>query len=422
MRRVGRSIFGLVAFGILSLFATVATAEEGAVDTRVVVEYYWGEGCPLCERHDVFLADVLARYPNLEIRRYEVKTNAAHRQRLLRILNAHGVVQAGIPVTVIQGKLWVGHSERITAEIDDALSQHLDPELPADPRPSTRREVTIPLFGEVDVSTRSMFVATLIIAFADGFNPCSLWVLTVLLAMVLRTGSRRRVAAVGLVFLSTTAAVYGLFIAGVFTVLLYLEQLPWIQIVVALFALIFGVVNIKDYFAYKRGISFTIPERFKPGIMRQTGKLRSSQRSLGATLLLTVAMALGIALIELPCTAGFPVVWSSLLSTHGVEGAGFASLLAVYLVVYLSVEIAILVGVLVTFRLDRLEERQGRVLKLIGGAIMLALGGVLFINPAIMTTMTGSLATVGGAVTGALLVMGVERLVKGASPPGQNST
>jgi hypothetical protein len=398
---------------LLALGAAVAVADDAEAPEAVALDYYWGAGCPLCERHEVVLAELTARYPALEVRRHEVVRDAANRQRLRELLDAHGVALAGIPVTVLGEQLWVGHSERIVEEIRAAVAGSFTPRPDADAPEPTRPSVAIPLLGDVDVGARSLLGATLLIAFADGFNPCSLWVLTVLLAMIVRTGSRRRVAAVGLVFLTVTATVYGMFILGVFTALAYLEQLPWIYWAVATLAFVFGAVNIKDYFAYKWGISFTIPERFKPTIKRQTGKLRSTRRSLAGTLALTALMALGVSLVELPCTAGFPVVWSALLSTHAVAGAEFGALLAAYLLVYLSVEIVILTAVIVTLRLGRFEEREGRVLKLVGGAIMLALAGVLVVDPSIMASLGGSFATVGGAVLVALLVMVVERLVRG---------
>ena len=51
-------------------------------------------------------------------------------------------------------------------------------------------------------------------ALVDGVNPCSLWVLTMLLALVLHSGSRRRVMAVGGTFLLVTSLMYGLYIVG----------------------------------------------------------------------------------------------------------------------------------------------------------------------------------------------------------------
>ncbi|TVR62650.1 MAG: thioredoxin, partial [Gemmatimonadales bacterium] len=246
--------------------------------------------------------------------------------------------------------------------------------------------------------------ATALIAFVDGFNPCSLWVLGVLLAMIMGTGSRRRIAAVGLTFLLVTATIYGAFIAGVFAAMTVLEQIGWIQVAVAILALGFGLINVKDFLAFKRGPSLTIPDRFKPRIYRG-GRAIREERSLPATLAITVALAAGVALVELPCTAGFPVIWTTLVAEAGVQGAGFVSLLLLYVGVYLSVEIVILVGAVVTLKATRLQERQGRTLKLFGGMLMMALGVVLLVDPSLMESLTGSLAVVAGATAASLVAL-----------------
>lgn len=48
--------------------------------------------------------------------------------------------------------------------------------------------ITLPFFGKVNLSKQSLLASTLIISFVDGFNPCSIWVLTILLAITLHSG------------------------------------------------------------------------------------------------------------------------------------------------------------------------------------------------------------------------------------------
>jgi cytochrome c biogenesis protein CcdA len=112
--------------------------------------------------------------------------------------------------------------------------------------------IEVPLAGDMDLSGRSTLLATVLIALVDGFNPCSLWVLTVLLALVLHTGSRRRVIAIGGTFLVVTTLIYGLFIVGVYSTLGLVSAMDGIRLVVAAFALTFGLVNVKDFFWFKR--------------------------------------------------------------------------------------------------------------------------------------------------------------------------
>ena len=98
-----------------------------------------------------------------------------------------------------------------------------------------------------------LFLSTVLIAFVDGFNPCSIWVLSMLLAITLHTGSRKKVLVIGLVFLTVTAAIYALFIAGLFTVFKVVSFVGWIQVVVALVALFFALDQYQGLLLVQRG-------------------------------------------------------------------------------------------------------------------------------------------------------------------------
>jgi hypothetical protein len=60
-----------------------------------------------------------------------------------------------------------------------------------------------------------------------------------------------------------------------------------------------------------------------------------------------------------------------------------------------------------TLKASRVEERQGRILKLIGGILMLTLAGVMVINPALMNRLGTSLAifAIAFAVTALVLLL-----------------
>ena len=139
---------------------------------------------------------------------------------------------------------------------------------PDEPPASTGPSVELPLLGTVDLGGSSLLVSTLLIGFADGINPCSLWVLAVLLAIVLHSGSRGRVALVGSTFLIVTAGMYGLYIVGMYSALDYAGQLGWIRAGVAVVALAFGVLQLKDGLTPGVGPSLSISPSRRPRIYR----------------------------------------------------------------------------------------------------------------------------------------------------------
>ncbi len=424
----------------IAAFAGAQEAPGGEVaDTHQVnVYYFWGDGCPVCVQQRAFLDRLEERYPEVIVQEFEVWYDADNRAVLQAFADAFGRQVTGVPVTFIGEDSWIGFNQvmgqQMTASVEayrtyaapdaaDRLRPELRDELlaaapEAPPRPAAGQAVIdVPLLGTIDLSHQPLFVGTLLIAFVDGFNPCSLWVLALLLGVVLNTRSRRKVLLVGVTFLSITALAYGLFIAGLFSVFTYVAYLTWIRVLVALLALGFAAINIKDYFAYKQGVSLTISDEQKPGIYARMRNVMRSRGSIPATLAATAGLALGVTLVELPCTAGLPVLWTSLLAGAGVDTMTFVALLAVYMLVYLMLELIIFGGVVVTMRVGRFEEREGRILKLVGGSVMLALAVAMLWYPHALESIRGMLALFGAALGGSLLVILVHRVVHPASSP-----
>ena len=383
-----------------------AAAGEGSAGTAGPTLYVFVSAtCPVCNAQKPFFDALAGQYPTLDVRQMEVMATREHRPLLQSLAAAHDVRPGAVPMIFLGGRVWTGDSPQIRAEISAMLETCFAEGCPdsrslvytGDTGPETQGPalrpiaedidavLDVPLVGKVNLSVQPLLLSTSLIAFVDGFNPCSIWVLTMLLVLVLHSGSRRRVILVGLTFLFTTALIYGMFIAGVFSILAFASYLPWIYWVVALFALTFGLVNVKDYFWFKRGISFTIDDKHKPGIFKGFRELMMTSRSPLALMGATVVMAAGIALIELPCTAGFPVIWSGLVRAHDVSWLEFLALLGVYLLIYLGIELVIFFIAVVKLRIDRFQESQGRALKLVGGVIMVALAVVLIAAPEMMS-------------------------------------
>lgn len=454
-----------------------AAEPAAATPTTVTLYLFWGDGCPHCANEKAFLARLQERYPVLEVRAFEVYQDPVGRALLLAMADAFGRTASGVPMTFLGDYAWVGFGsttgEQITAVVQDGLryqlpdaADRLSPELretleehltgttgdlsePTDPAPvdaaapeSTQAvpsagtngaspvvaapeadaapastEIRLPLIGAVDVASGSLLVGTLLIALADGFNPCSLWVLALLLAVVINTRSRRRVLLVGLVFLTVAAVAYAAFIAGLYTVFAFVGFLTWVRVAVALIALAFAVINLKDYFAYKRGVSLTIDDSAKPGIFRGIRNVMSARASVPATVLATGGLALGVTLVELPCTAGLPVLWTNLVADAGIGRGTFVMLLLVYMLVFLVDELLVFGVAVATMRAARIEEREGRVLKLVGGAVMLALASAMLLRPSLLDTVTGMLWVFGAALAFAGVVLLAHRWLHPASSP-----
>ena len=419
MRSWARTLLAGVLAVLLCALAAPAPASTAQPTAQpspqpdVELVLFWGEGCPHCAAEHAWLAEVADDFPRMQVTEYEVFHDADNLRLMRETAAAMGFEATGVPVTIVGERYWVGFSDSVAAEIERALTEvgAAGPSASQDGTSATPETVggdtvDVPVVGEVAVSADDLVVATLVIGFVDGVNPCSLWVISVMLTIVVRTGSRRRVLAVGATFLAVTATMYALYMAGIYSAMNVLENLGVVQVVVAVVAGVLGVVSVKDYFAFRRGPSFTIPDRAKPGIYHRM-RGAAGQQALLPALAATGLLAVGVSLLETPCTAGFPVLWTGLLATADVTVVQAAGLFGLYMVPFLLDEVLVFALAVLTLRATKLQERHGRLLKLVAGTTMLALAVTVLVRPAVMSDPATALAVLGAS----LVVAGLAHLV-----------
>ena len=406
------ALLGALAATVLSAASAAAVAPVPAVappgmqaavdpgDETVEVTLYYGAECPKCEAEREWLAELAQEYP-IVVTEIEVWHDPGNRELFAAAGDELGFQAGSVPTTVIQQRVWIGYTDALLADIGDAV----DLATSGEPVPSgvygspgtgtcnqdelicsaneTGAQIDVPFLGTVSLDDQSLLMSTVIIGFVDGVNPCSLWVISVLLTIVVRTASRRRVIAIGSTFLLVTAGMYALYMAGIYSALTVVGFLGWIQVVVAVAAGIFGVVSVKDYFAFKKGLSFTIPDSAKPGIYKRVREAAGHEKLVPA-LLATVALGVAVSLLETPCTAGFPVLWTGLLQANGVGFAESAALFVAYMIPFLLDEMVVFGIAVATMKAAKLQEKHGELLKLFAGVTMLALASVMVIDPTFM--------------------------------------
>lgn len=398
----------MLATVVLTVLALVglqapASAAPGLGGDPVELTLFWGDGCPHCAAEHEWLAEAKEQYPNLVVTEYEVWFDEDNRELLAETAEEMGFEPTGVPVTIIGDRHWIGFSDAVQAQMELTIAEAATGGMITEQGETSSSTVDVPLVGEVSVSSDSLVMSTLVIGFVDGVNPCSLWVISVLLAIVVRTGNRRRVFAIGTTFLLVTAVMYAVYMVGIFSAMSVMGHLGAIQLVVALVAGIFGVVSVKDYFAFKKGISFTIKDSAKPGIYRRM-RAAAGQEYLLPALGATILLAVGVSLLETPCTAGFPVLWSGLLTANGVGTAEAVGLFGLYMLPFLLDELIVFTVAVVTLRATKMQERHGRLLKLVAGTTMLALAGTVLVSPATMNEPIGALTVFAAAFAVAALV------------------
>ena len=289
-----------------------------------------------------------------------------------------------MPAFVFCGRMLAGFDAAATpAALRDGIEQcrsaaRASPGAPPDaatPTPAPR------LPGGLDAETLSLPLLTLVLGALDSVNPCAFFVLLFLLSLLVHARSRARMLAVGGVFVAISGLVYFAFMAAWLNLFLVLGELRAVTIGAGLLAVALGVVNARDGLRAQGAATLAIPESAKPGLFARMRGLVRAER-IATMLAATVALAIVANAYELLCTAGFPMVFTRILTLRALPTAEYYAYLALYNAVYVTPLFAIVVAFAWTLGSRKLSEREGHLLKLLSGLMMAGLGVVLLVAPA----------------------------------------
>lgn len=109
-------VWTFILFGVLLFPFSSAEAE---VSTHPVLYLFWGEGCPHCEAEKEFLEQLHTRYPELEMRWFEIWDHPEFRKLADAMRKAYGIKgPASVPLTFIGEVTMTGYLSEETTGIE----------------------------------------------------------------------------------------------------------------------------------------------------------------------------------------------------------------------------------------------------------------------------------------------------------------
>jgi hypothetical protein len=248
--------------------------------------------------------------------------------------------------------------------------------------------VEAPWLGPLRVSDLGLPLFTLAVGLLDGFNPCAMWALLFILSLLVRLRSRARMLAVGGTFVAVGGLVYFAFLAAWLNLFLLAGAARPLQASLGALAMLAGALHWKDAVAPGRGPSLHIPAAARPGLYARARRVLQAEDLAGA-LVAVAALALLVNFVELLCTAGLPALYTRVLSLQALPPAAHYGYLALYCAAYVLDDLLVLAAAVATLGGRRLQERHGRWLDAVSGAVLVALGALLALRPEWLAALAG---------------------------------
>lgn len=402
-------IAGLLAVSVFALgpvaFAGTdgllpGTGSESAVPSADI-EVFVRSGCPHCAKAELFLRTLKREQPALKIVIHDVIQEPAALERLQLLAKNQGTGTVRVPAFYVGGQLLVGYFDEVTsgrlirgalaqaqtpANQDDSGSCEAAQALPCAPgaevsSPPPQAFMVDFLGYKISLDAVGLPLFTLAMGLLDGFNPCSMWVLILMISLLAPMKNRARMSLIAGTFVAVEGIAYFVFMAAWLNLFLLIGLSRVSELVIAGIALVAGLINLKDFWFYGRGVSLSIPDAAKPDIYAGIRRILQAQNLAGA-LAGTVVLAILVQIVEFMCTSGFPALYTRILTLKHLDSMSYYGYLLLYNAAYMLDDVIVLTIGVVTLSQRRLQEKEGRRLKFISGLVMVGLAIYLIAAPA----------------------------------------
>jgi len=406
-RETMKKIISLILITIIfSGLANFALAEEESVK----LYFFYGDTCPHCKKAEIFLKQLKEKYPSVEIFSYEVFGNRENAKLLLKLFEACGEEKrVRVPAIFIDDEAIIGYlSEETTGQtIEEAVKDCLangcisplerieECEFCQCPEgeicqcevctcPTEKKEdqiIDYPLIGKINLSRLSLPVLTVAVAALDGFNPCAMWVLLFLIALLINVQSRKKIWLIGGTFIVASGVIYYLLLSAWLNLFLAISYINLTRIIIGILAIGAGGWQLKNFITFKPGVCEVTPADSKLR-QRLSEKVKQVvQSSVWPAFIGVIVLALGVNLIEFFCSAGLPAIYTRILTLSQLSSLSYYLYLLLYTFIFMLDDLIIFALAIITLSKIGFTEKYRKWSTLIGGLLILILGLLLIFKP-----------------------------------------
>jgi len=345
------------------IIAIIAASIQGRAET--CIDFFYGTGCPHCAAVSPEIERIAAQ-DEITVLKHDVYTNREEALVLDRLLDERGIEQErrAVPATIIGNTIILG-SYDFNSKVDRAIKENKD--APCATTNGTNYTDSETTKDKITGLTLGTIIGAAIV---DSINPCAIAVIILLLGGLLATGDKKKALYAGMAFTASIYIAYLLFGLGLLSAI----QISGFSAIVVkgagVLAIIIGLLNIKDFIWYGGGgFVIEIPRAWRPRLKQMLEAITSPAGAF--------AIGFTVCLFELPCTGGPYLFILGLLSDKTTILTALP-----WLVVYnlffvlplLLITFMMYYGIADAQQVGAWKERNLRLLHLIAGIVMTALG------------------------------------------------
>jgi glutaredoxin len=382
----------LLVLGV-AILAVPTEPQDVDVGEGTVLHYFFLPGCPHCAEQEPIVRELETENPDVKFLYHDGSTQAGI-QKYIELASNAGLDTAWIqtPTIFLRDKALVGvHSkEQIQDAIEECKKQcELEESQKQSPKEKEETaanftEFELPFLGKTDLTAFSLPALAAVLGLIDGFNPCAMWVLVYLIALLIEVEDKKKMWLIVGSFILASGILYFLFMTAWLNAFLFLGYVKALTVGVGLAALGGGILSVKDYIT-SRGEKLECKVETEKGhkkTMKRIQEIVAQPLSI-PIILAIIALAFVVNSVEFVCSSAIPAIFTQILALSNI------STLERYLYILLY-DVFFMLDDLIIFSMaafavsSSFGEKYARYCKIIGGVLLVGLGLMLLFAPNLM--------------------------------------
>jgi len=373
----------LVALGA---FLMLSQEENRPFETSaMVVHYFYMPGCPHCAEQEPIIRELAEEFKdeNITFLFHDVTTQQGY-DLFYKMASEAGLHMLGTPTTFVGKQAFVGvHTkEQLKAAILECKRKCIEGknELPSSQEVSKNlTSFELPIIGRTDLTAFSLPTLAIVLGLIDGFNPCAMWVLVYLIAVLMGINERKKALLIVGIFVFASGVLYFVFMTAWLNFFLFVGYIRAITIAIGLVALAGGILSLKEFILSKELTCKVGDEKSHEKTMKKIDSI--STRSMSIALIISViGLAFAVNSIEFVCSSAIPAVFTQILALHNLPMIQYYAYILLYDFFYMLDDIVIF-GLAAFAISGSFGQRYAKFCKGLGGILLTGIGLLLLFAP-----------------------------------------
>ncbi len=355
---------------------------------RPVWEVFYGKECPHCHEELQWLQIIQEQHPLLLVQSYEIWHNAENRALLNQRTKELGLepAQGRVPYNIIGTKGVLGFQRD---KLLETFHQEFELETETDCNGENSELCSNPSWEKWLQS--SWPIMAIALGLVDGFNPCAMWSLFVLLGFLLELDSKKRRWLIGGIFITSSGIIYFSALLmywlgfGEISSLMATSTMDWIFRGVGILALGTGANAL--WKARKAQVECTVRNATDRKCFTEKMKTILEKKSLWLVLLGVIGLAFSVNSVELLCSFAIPTTFTATIVSLELPLWKNLSALGLYDLAYMVDDILVFLIAMWTLSLKVFSPRVVQWSHVAGGLLLILIGCALAFDPSILNTL-----------------------------------